>query len=391
MKLIIGGDIVPTQSNEGLFFQSNSELLVGTKLDNRLKNADYIALNLEAPLVDIETPIAKCGPCLIAPTKSITGLTELNPYFFTLANNHILDQGINGLKSTIYILNENKVDFAGAGMDLKRASSTFYKTIKGIRIGFFCCCEHEFSASKNGGPGANLFDPLYSLDQIEKSKEQCDYLIVLYHGGKEYYRYPSPYLQKVCRRIVDKGANLVVCQHTHCVGCKEEWKSGTIVYGQGNFLFDRVINDCWETGLLIELEFETKDKVPNINYIPLIKDAEKVCEAENQDGEQIVNSFFNRSEQIKDEEFIKREYKNLAQKMQWDYFVALSGKKGKSIFYRMINRLSGYRFVKFYIGRAYSLREKLVLQNYIECEAHRELLLEVLNEKGVDGIMRGTR
>ena len=41
-------------------------------------------------------------------------------------------------------------------------------------------------------------------------KKQCDYVIVLYHGGKEHYRYPSPYLQKVCRKIVDKGADIVV-------------------------------------------------------------------------------------------------------------------------------------------------------------------------------------
>ena len=59
------------------------------------------------------------------------------------------------------------------------------------------------------------------------------------NGGKEHYRYPSPDLQKICRKFIDKGADLVVCQHSHCIGCEEKYNHGTIVYGQWNFLFDR--------------------------------------------------------------------------------------------------------------------------------------------------------
>lgn len=66
----------------------------------------------------------------------------------------------------------------------------------------------------------------------------CDYTIVLYHGGKEHYRFPSPNLQKYCRKFIEKGANIVICQHSHCIGCEENYKNGKIIYGQGNFLFD---------------------------------------------------------------------------------------------------------------------------------------------------------
>ena len=76
------------------------------------------------------------------------------------------------------------------------------------------------------------------VDPAEQKDNKCDYTIVLYHGGKEYYRYPSPNLQRVCRYMIEKGTDLVICQHSHCIGCEENYLSGKIVYGQGNFIFD---------------------------------------------------------------------------------------------------------------------------------------------------------
>lgn len=75
----------------------------------------------------------------------------------------------------------------------------------------YACTEHEFSIVTNYAPGANTYDPLETPDYIRSLKDKCDYLIVLYHAGKEHYRYPSPYLQKVCRKMVEKGADLVIC------------------------------------------------------------------------------------------------------------------------------------------------------------------------------------
>ena len=43
--------------------------------------------------------------------------------------------------------------------------------------------------------------------------------------------YPSPYLQKVCRKIIDYGADIIVCQHSNCIGCYENYSKGEIIYG----------------------------------------------------------------------------------------------------------------------------------------------------------------
>ena len=65
-----------------------------------------------------------------------------------------------------------------------------------MKIGIYACAENEFTIATDTTAGANPFDPFESLDHIQNLKRSCDYVIVLYHGGKEHYRYPSPYLQK---------------------------------------------------------------------------------------------------------------------------------------------------------------------------------------------------
>jgi len=75
-----------------------------------------------------------------------------------------------------------------------------------------------------------------------------------------------PDLQKVCRKILEKGAVLVVCQHNHCIGTYEKYYDSTIVYGQGNFIFNKGSNSYWDTSLLIQVDFSD---VLKVEYIPI--------------------------------------------------------------------------------------------------------------------------
>lgn len=186
-------------------------------------------------------------------------------HFLTLANNHILDQGAQGLASTMQTLDAAGIAYAGAGHTRAEARKPWIRQVGDQKIGIYCCAEHEFSIAPPDSPGANPFDPLESFDDVASLRKDCDYLIVLYHGGKEHYRYPSPNLQKICRKFVRAGANLVVCQHSHCVGCKEDYQDGTIVYGQGNFLFDDSDSEFWQTSLLLSVTDS------GVSYLPLVK------------------------------------------------------------------------------------------------------------------------
>lgn len=113
MRIIIGADLVPTESNYELFNNADVDALIGSDLNNVLSEADYRIFNLEVPLTNVEAPIAKCGPNLISPPSTIEGIKSIGVDFLTLANNHILDQGEQGLYSTIDILSKNKSDSGG--------------------------------------------------------------------------------------------------------------------------------------------------------------------------------------------------------------------------------------------------------------------------------------
>jgi poly-gamma-glutamate synthesis protein (capsule biosynthesis protein) len=366
MELIIAGDLVPTKSNFELFNSANISELLGDELMALWNDVDFRVFNLEVPLCEKETPISKYGPNLIAPLNVISGIKALNPSLIGLANNHIMDQGVNGLHSTIKILEENGIPFIGAGDNLDKARETFVLEKEGKKIGVYACAEYEFSIVTNIKPGANPFDPLESLDHINNLKSKCDYVIVLYHGGKEQYRYPSPYLQKVCRRIVDKGADIVICQHSHCIGSYEQYDSSTIVYGQGNFIFDYLSNEYWDSSLLLKIKIEDDFE---IEYIPIVKSNNVMRIANKEEADSILLDFNNRSHEIIRNGFVEENYAKFAKKYRDSYLRSLAG------FGRFLSALD-HRILKgFLIKRKYSKKRLLQIQNFVECEAHRELLL----------------
>ena len=377
MQILVGADLVPTQTNIELFNSGNYTELLGDELCQVLHSADYRIFNLEVPLTDTLSPIDKNGPALIAPTSTVVGYKAMGVDCLTIANNHIMDQGAEGLFSTLKVLDENNISYVGGGKSIEEAQKPFVVEKEGKKIGIYACAEHEFSIADATTPGANPFDALESLDHVAALKSECDYVIVLYHGGKEHYRYPSPNLQKVCRKLVDKGADLVVCQHSHCIGCEEKYKDGTIVYGQGNFLFDHSQSEFWQTSLLIKIDNDF-----SISYIPLIKKENQVRLAEGDQAEAIFEGFNARSEEIKHPDAINLRYADFAESMRDNYLVALGTINVHNFFFKVINKISGYRFATWIINRKYNKAKLLRIQNCIECEAHRELmLLSVKNSK----------
>jgi len=368
-KLVIGADLVPTASNLEYFKNGNARHLLGDRLLDILKRAEYRIFDLEVPLTDVERPIAKCGPNLIAPASAVKGYTAIGTDVLTLANNHILDQGADGLKATCRLLEQSKIGFLGAGNTPEEAARPYVLESGGKKIGIYACAEHEFSIVTERSPGANPFDPLVSPDHVAELKERSEYVVVLYHGGKEHYRYPSPDLQKVCRKLVEKGADLVICQHTHCIGCEEKYRGGTIVYGQGNFLFDHSGSEYWQTSLLVQVNEDL-----SISYIPLVKKDETVRLAEGAEGEAILADFEKRSLEIKGPGVIEEKYAEFAKTMLDGYLLALSGTR-KSLLFRGADKLSGRRLGKWMLARRYSREVLLAVENYLNCEAHRELLL----------------
>ena len=134
-RIIIGADLVPTEKNYQYFKEGDAETLIGIELLRKLNSVDFTIFNLEVPLTNKKQPIEKCGPNLIASIDTIKGLKIINSNFFTLANNHILDQGKQGLDSTIEVLKQAGIAYAGAGSNLEEARKPYIIELHEIKLG----------------------------------------------------------------------------------------------------------------------------------------------------------------------------------------------------------------------------------------------------------------
>ena len=371
MDIIIAGDLVPTESNMEEFATGDIDRLLGEKLRCEWEKARIKIFNLEVPLADMLNPIAKRGPNLSAHEKTIVGIKALNPSLVTLANNHILDQGDEGLYSTINILKTNGIPYVGAGKDINEARKPYFFDELGYRIGVYACCEHEFSVSNEKKPGANPFDPFESLDHIVEAKSNSDYLIVLFHGGKELYQFPTPGLQKICRKMVEKGADLVICQHSHCIGCLEKFRDSTIIYGQGNFLFDYSDSEYWSTSLLVCVDFDNKER---ISFIPIVKIKNGVRIPKERETITILGQFEERSNMIIRPGFIEENFGAIVQQEKEAYI-------GRLVYGNRWLRLFDKKILKNKLLNAKLNKNKIhTMYNLIACETHREILLEALKK-----------
>jgi poly-gamma-glutamate synthesis protein (capsule biosynthesis protein) len=374
--VLIGGDLVPTDSNEKEFQEGTIRSLIEQNLWDVITSAEFRIFNLETPITDTKNPIEKEGPKLRAKASTIKGIKALNTDLVTLANNHILDQEEQGIQSTIDNLNQYEIAYVGGGYNLNEASKPYIVEKNGLRIGVYACSQHEYTIATDSKGGANPFEPLDSLDHIAELSSKCDYTLVLYHGGREFYRYPTPYLQKVCRKMIEKGANIVICQHSHCIGCYEDYNRGTIVYGQGNFLFDLedpVNEEFYQTSLIVKLSFHESLQ---ISYIPIRKAGKGIQLAVNEDEKEILGSFYRRSEQIMEKGFIENKYEELAKQKGSRYLLRYS-KIGDLLSVIDMKLLNGKMFDRSF-GCLFTKRQKRTIENSLQCEVHRELLLKYL-------------
>lgn len=374
MKIIIGGDVVPTENSKKYFAKKNFTDNIDPSFINMWHSADVRLFNLECPICGMKEalPIKKIGPNLSCDEKCMNGIEGLSPSLVCLANNHILDYGVPGLKNTVNVLNKGGISTTGLLDNIDAEPSIFFYSKDGLKVGIYNICETEFCAATHSNPGADPYRENYSCEVIARAKKECDFLIVVFHGGKEFYRYPSPDLQDKCRSFIRSGADYVTCQHSHCIGCEEEYLKGRILYGQGNFLFDSGNDEFWNSGLAVELNIENKGF--SVEYIVLEKKSPTFVLSENED---IIKSFKNRSKKVYDREFIEKEYGKFADRKIDEYLDILST---HTFFDKVYRKIFGR-----YLRRRRKQRDYLNMLNSIRCEAHREALIRGLEDKADAG------
>lgn len=369
VSILIGADVVPTDSNRHLFESGVASQVIQQELLNCWNSVDLRIFNLEAPVFDGFSPIKKCGPALKIETKCMPGIKSLNPDLVLLANNHILDHGLSGLESTISELSKCGINYVGVGGNIESVRKYYEFERKGVRIAVYNCAEHEFSIATSKTAGANPFDALNSFDDVAYLKTRNDYVVVCFHGGKEFYQYPSPMLQKIFRKFADRGADVVLSQHTHCIGCEERYKNSVLIYGQGNFIFE---NEEFLSKKSLLCKLTLAKKRMTVEYIPILLNKGK-CELSTLSSE-IMDEFFRRSKEIQKKDFVANKYGAFAKENIAFYLRQL---KGNGIIWKIIFKVSAKVFLCCFCKPS----NLLCVRNFVETEAHRELLLTGIKDE----------
>ena len=371
VKISILGDVCPTTDyrpywDNGTVFNAVTE---------KIGNSDLSIVNLECPATDTEKKITKCGPCLKAKSNDVSLIKNSGFNLISLANNHIKDFCAQGVLDTIVKCEKENVDYVGAGATINEAKKPKIHNIKGRRIGVISFAEKEFNLATETEAGANFFDVYESPEQIKAIKEECDFLVVLYHGGIEHYIYPSETLQKKCRLMVRFGADVVLCQHSHCIGTFENYKGGYILYGQGNGVYGyRENSKSWNEGILLSIELSE-----NVKITPIFLNATPngIVVLDEQKSDNRLKEFLEKSQNVYDEKFLKE---------QWIKFCEKNGDLnrplfyGKSRVYIKLNRILKNKPFKL----NFSKKKEMVTMNLIRCDAWREVITTLLEKDVYD-------
>lgn len=174
--------------------------------------------------------------------NSIDILKKLNFNIVNLANNHIMDYNQKGLLDTICILEKHNVSHFGAGKNIIEARKGRILEIDGKRIGFLGY-SYTYEASKFSGGSAPI-RPWSIYHDIREMKKISDFLIVSLHFGEEYTLEPSEKEKKLCHKIIDCGADVILGHHPHVLRSVELYKKKVIAYSLGNFIFDNPYIDA---------------------------------------------------------------------------------------------------------------------------------------------------
>lgn len=373
-KIIITGDTHLGGGRVNAYaIQNDAEQLFGEFLP-LFRKADLCVTNLESPVIDGGSPIEKTGPVLKSPVDSLGVLKKAGFGLVTLANNHILDYGAEGLQSTLNSCHENELHTVGAGMSEKEASAPFVTELSGIKIAILNFAENEFGTAQNGEPGGYGLDPVENFNAIKTAKQEADHVIVIVHGGHEHYELPSPRMKKTYRFFADAGASAVIAHHTHCPCGYEEYNGVPICYSLGNFLFDLPGKNGealtpWNEGLIAELTV-TKNKI-KIEYHPYIQSFENagLRKMDKEESSHFQNRMDRLNSIIADDTMLSSEFENYCRE-SYRMFSGFIEPHSNRVLHALRNRNL--------VPSILSDKKKRLLLNLTRCEAHRDVLIKTL-------------
>lgn len=206
-------------------------------LKKLLENSDYVIANLESPFTnETKTRVAK-SIHLSANPKNVDVLKYLGINAVSLANNHINDFGVKGIKDTINILESNGIEWFGLdGKDI-----VIHHEENKINVSGYACLSTNPTGYKRDHLSVNVLTYDNLNNQIKKSKEKGEIPILSLHWGLEHTNYPNPEHVSLVKKLFSTYKNVIIHgHHPHVVQGLYEENNSFCAFSLGNAIFDEV-------------------------------------------------------------------------------------------------------------------------------------------------------
>ncbi len=237
--LLMVGDIMVGRTVETLIKQKG----IGYPLEqvqSWFTEFDKVIANLEGPINQshAQTPHGSTRFSFAANTTDI--LKEGHVGIVSLANNHLLDYGVQGLIDTRHILHEVGIDFFGDPTFVAE-QGILSGVVQGHKIIFI-----------SFNDVAGKLDAVAAHTLVAKAAhDESSFVIVFMHWGDEYKTVASKHQTELAHAFIDEGADLIVGAHPHVVQNIERYHDRAIFYSLGNFVFDQYFSKETQEGLAL--------------------------------------------------------------------------------------------------------------------------------------------
>lgn len=239
---------------------------------NIFSSHDIVICNMESVLSDIgrnENSLRTLH--MRGRPQTATYLAKWGITLAHVANNHILEQGLDAAVDTVEQLEKAGIKTVGRGRD-----SLFQSGMQPLRLRVGDKHIVVIGACFHDGKYAFSSNLSEVLKAIKAEANEDNLVIVSVHWGDEFINRPSIWQKQVARQFIDAGASLVIGHHPHVVQGIDSSDNALTAYSLGNFIFDSDFKETtWSMILSITvsgkkvLEWETIPIVSDKNHRPV--------------------------------------------------------------------------------------------------------------------------
>ncbi|WP_427172523.1 CapA family protein [Arthrobacter sp. 92] len=235
-----------------------------------LRAADLRFANLECVLADGGQPQPRKVFHFRSDLKNVETLKAAGIDVVSLANNHVLDFGVDAFRETPDVLDLAGILHAGAGLNLETARHPAIMTAGSTTVGFLAFTDNQpdWEAAPHH-PGV-YYVPVDAVDRrtsgllelVRHTKAMVDILVVSAHWGPNWGAEVPPAHQALGRALVEAGADVVFGHSAHIFRGVEIHQGRPIIYSAGDFVDDYAVDPEERNDQSFIFGLETHDGVP---------------------------------------------------------------------------------------------------------------------------------